>query len=44
MRTLRVARLLLLVPALLLLPRAGHGQEWVEYVSRADLFTVNFPA
>ena len=44
MRTLRVARLFLLVPALLLLPRVGRAQEWIEYVSRADLFTVNFPA
>ena len=44
MRTLRVARLCLLVPALLLLPRTGRGQEWIEYVSRADLFTINFPA
>lgn len=45
MRTLGVARLFLLVPiVLLLLPGVGRGQEWIEYVSRDDLFTVNFPA
>jgi hypothetical protein len=45
MRTLCVVRLLLLVPALLLLmPGMGRGQEWIEYVSRADMFTINFPA
>jgi hypothetical protein len=44
MRILRVARPLLLVPVvLLLLPGVGRGQEWIEYVSRDDLFTVNFP-
>ena len=45
MRTLGVARLFLLVPIVLfLLPGVGRGQEWIEYVSRDDLFTVNFPA
>jgi hypothetical protein len=45
MRTLGVARLFLLVPfVLFLLPGVGRGQEWIEYVSRDDLFTVNFPA
>src|SRR6267142_619393 len=45
MRTLRVARLFSLVPALLLsVPAIGYGQEWIEYVSRADMFTINFPA
>jgi len=54
MRTLRVARLCSLVPALLLcLPVVGYGQdlsavasakaEWIEYVSREDMFTINFP-
>ena len=55
MRTLRIARLCTLVPALLLcLPVLGYGQdlsavasakaEWIEYVSREDMFTINFPA
>jgi hypothetical protein len=45
MRILGVARLFLLVPIVLfLLPGVGRGQEWIEYVSRDDLFTVNFPA
>lgn len=45
MRIPGVARLFVLVPALLLcLPGVGRGQEWIEYVSRDDLFTVNFPA
>ena len=44
MKNLRVARLSLLVPALLLfLPGVGLGQEWIEYVSREDMFTINFP-
>ena len=39
-------RLLSLVSAafVLFLPTASLGQDWIEYVSRADLFTVNFPA
>jgi hypothetical protein len=45
MKILRVARLCLLGPALLLLlPGVGFGQEWIEYVSREDMFTINFPA
>jgi len=45
MRILRVVRMSLLVPALLLLlPGMGRGQEWIEYVSREDMFTINFPA
>ena len=55
MRTRRLARLCSLVPALLLwLPSMGYGQdlsagasataEWIEYVSRQDMFTINFPA
>ena len=38
-------RLIRLVPAALLLciSAPSFGQEWVEYVSRADSFTVNFP-
>lgn len=37
-------RLISLVPALLLLTSASAGaQEWVEYASRTDMFTVNFP-
>lgn len=45
MRTLRIPGLCVLVPVLLLLPPvAAHAQEWIEYVSRTDLFTINFPA
>ena len=44
MRTLGVARLFLVPIVLFLLPGVGRGQEWIEYVSRDDLFTVNFPA
>ena len=43
MRTLRCPGVL--ISALLLcLPATTRGQEWIEYVSRDDLFTVNFPA
>jgi hypothetical protein len=42
MRSLRCLRVL--VPAVfLLMPGAGHAQEWIEYASRSDMFTVNFP-
>jgi hypothetical protein len=38
-------RLIPLVPVLILfLSGASSAQEWIEYASRADLFTVNFPA
>jgi hypothetical protein len=39
-------RLIPLVPAVLILFLSGasFGQEWIEYASRTDLFTVNFPA
>lgn len=44
MRTLHVPRLHFLVAALLVcVPQAGRAQEWIEYSSRADMFTVNFP-
>ena len=38
-------RLIPLVPAALILCISGpsFAQEWIEYTSRADLFTVNFP-
>ena len=38
-------RLIPLVPAALILCVSGpaFAQEWVEYASRADMFTVNFP-
>src|SRR5258705_12530597 len=38
-------RLVPLVPALILV-LAGPlvAQEWIEYVSKTDLFTINFPA
>lgn len=40
MRTLRAV-----IPVvLLLMPAAAHAQEWIEYASRDDLFTINFPA
>ena len=43
MRSLRCLRVL--VPAAcLLMSGAGRAQEWIEYVSRADMFTINFPA
>jgi hypothetical protein len=38
-------RLIPLVPAFVLLMSApAFGQEWIEYVSRTDLFSVNFPS
>ncbi len=40
MRTLRA----LIAVVLVLMPVAARAQEWIEYVSRDDLFTVNFPA
>src|SRR5512132_2023610 len=40
MRTLRA----LLPVVLIVVPVAAGAQEWIEYVSRDDLFTVNFPA
>jgi len=37
-------RVIPLVPALILfMSGASAAQDWVEYASRADLFTVNFP-
>jgi len=37
-------RLMPLVPALMLLMSGpADAQEWIEYASRADMFTVNFP-
>ena len=37
-------RLITLVPALvLLMSPCAAAQEWVEYASRTDMFTVNFP-
>lgn len=42
MRPLRCLRVL--VPAVLLfMSGAGYAQEWIEYASRSDMFTVNFP-
>ena len=42
MRSLRYLRVL--VPAVfLLMSGVGHTQEWIEYASRSDMFTVNFP-
>ena len=42
MRPLRYLRVL--VPAVfLLMSGVGHAQEWIEYASRSDMFTVNFP-
>ena len=39
-------RLISLVPAafVLLIAGSAFAQEWIEYVSRADFFSVNFPA
>ncbi len=38
-------RLIPLVPALILLMSGpSAAQEWIEYASRADMFTVNFPS
>ena len=39
-------RLISLVPAAFVLFISGpaFAQEWIEYVSRADFFSVNFPA
>jgi hypothetical protein len=37
-------RLIALVPALVLfMSGPARAQEWIEYASRADMFTVNFP-
>lgn len=33
----------LVAAAVLLMSGAGRAQEWIEYVSRADMFTINFP-
>ena len=33
----------LVLAAVLLASASASAQEWVEYVSRADLFTINFP-
>ena len=45
MRTLRRLLAALLALALCsLIPWTAHAQEWIEYVSKDDLFTVNFPA
>jgi hypothetical protein len=42
MRPLRCLRVL--VPAVFLFMSAvGYAQEWIEYASRSDMFTVNFP-
>ena len=38
-------RLIPIVPALVLVLAApSAAQEWIEYASRTDLFTINFPA
>ena len=39
-------RLISLMTAALILVKSGpsFAQEWIEYASRADLFSVNFPA
>ena len=38
-------RLICLITAALILvmPRPSFAQEWIQYVSRADFFAVNFP-
>jgi hypothetical protein len=42
MRPLRCLHVL--VPTVFLFMSAvGHAQEWIEYASRSDMFTVNFP-
>lgn len=42
MRSLRCLRVL--VPAVFLfMSGVGYAQEWIEYASRSDMFTVNFP-
>ena len=42
MRSLRCLRVL--VPAVFLfMSGPGYAQEWIEYASRSDMFTVNFP-
>ena len=42
---MRLIRLIPLVPALILvLAGPSVAQEWIEYASRTDLFTINFPA
>ena len=33
----------LVAASVLLLSTAGAAQEWIEYASRTDMFTVNFP-
>ena len=42
MRTLR-STFVVMFAFVLIMSRGGRAQEWIEYVSKTDLFTVNFP-